>query len=329
MAKVFVTGADGMLGSNVVRELLNRKHQVVAFVQTGRNPITLGNLKIEFAFGDITNTEDVILRSKGCDYCIHIAAVTDPWPAKGNHFYSVNVGGTENIIQAVLQHHMKRLIHVSSACCFKYGTLHQPGNEATAISGDQYGLDYIQSKMESHKKVLYAIKNLYLPAVIVCPTFMIGPFDTKPGSGKLVLAIAKGKLPALPPGGRNWVDARDVAWAICNSLEMGQVGECYILGGENLYYRDAVRRMASAIKQHNYPKKVVSAFAIKLIGVLNDAFAFITGKAPVISYKMARIACDTHFYNSDKAIRELGLKQRCIEYAAIELNQWFKTNGYL
>ncbi len=201
MSKVFVTGPDGVLGSNIVRELLARKYEVRVLVFGPSQPITLKGLPIEIVEGNITNKAQLIELSKGCDYFINVAAITDMWPTRGEKYFKINVEGAENAVEAVLQNKIKRLVHVGSASSFGYGTIDNPGNETSVYKSAKYKVDYIESKKLGQEKVLAAVKEKGLEAVVVCPTFMIGPYDSKPSSGAMIIAIAKGELPGYSSGG--------------------------------------------------------------------------------------------------------------------------------
>jgi dihydroflavonol-4-reductase len=229
--KVLVTSADGMLGSNLVRELLAREYSVRALVQPGRSPKTLDGLNIELVHGDVLNIEDIESAILGCDYVIHAAASTSIWPARSRTVYDVNLEGIMNVVWAATAAKIKRLVHVSSANVFAAGNKLLPGNEFGDFNGDKYGLDYINSKYDAQKVVLKAV-HCGLDAVIVNPTFMIGPYDSSKGSNSIILALVKGKILANPPGGKNFICAKDAATAICNALTMGRSGECYILGNQ-------------------------------------------------------------------------------------------------
>lgn len=241
----------------------------------------------------------------------------------------INVDGTKNVINAVLENGIKRLIHVGSASSFGYGSLANPGDEESPYKSFKYNLDYMDSKLKAQQLVASAVKKDNLPALIVCPTFMIGPYDVKPSSGALVLALAKKNLPALPGGGKNWASAKDVAVACCNALTMGRIGESYILGGENLSYKDAVMRMAAAIDIKYYPRFVMPDFILKTIGFLGSTVSLLTQSPPKLSYPMGCVACDHHYFTPAKAIEELGLPQTPIELATQELHNWFIENRYL
>ncbi len=329
MSKVFVTGPDGVLGSNIVRELLARKYEVRVLVFGPSQPITLKGLPIEIVEGNITNKAQLIELSKGCDYFINVAAITDMWPTRGAKYFKINVEGAENAVEAVLQNKIKRLVHVGSASSFGYGTIDNPGNETSAYKSAKYKVDYIESKKLGQEKVLAAVKDKGLDAVVVCPTFMIGPYDSKPSSGAMIIAIAKGELPGYSSGGKNWVYVKDVAVGICNAMTMGRSGEAYILGGENITYINAVKRIAGALGQTKLPKFVVPRFLLLFIGWLGTVAAAITGKPPKLTLNLAQIACDGHYFSPKKAMEELKMPQTPIEVGVKEAQGWFIENKYL
>ncbi|MDI1356429.1 MAG: NAD-dependent epimerase/dehydratase family protein [bacterium] len=329
MKTVFVTGPDGLLGSNVIRELVSRNFSVVAMAQKGREPKTIKDLPIKIVEGDITVKQNLIDLSKGCDYFIHTAAVTDLWPTRSAHYYKINLEGTKNAVDAAAINKVQRFVHVGSASTFAPGSLQRPGNENTSSRKPPYPHDYIESKRIAHEHVLDAVKTRNLPAVVVCPTFMIGPFDSKPGPGQFVLAVAKKKMPFVSKGGKNWVAAKDVATAMVNALERGKPGESYILGGHNLSYRDAVKLIAQALEQSKYPKLEIPDMLILLAGMADSLRSRLLNIPPKVSFSMSRLACNKLYYSSEKAIRELGLPVSPLETSIKDLKTWFEENGYL
>ena len=80
MEKIFITGADGLLGSNTVRELIQRGYKIKALVQKGSNSKTLKGLNIETVEGDLLNRDLLIKQTSDADAIIHIAALTNVWP---------------------------------------------------------------------------------------------------------------------------------------------------------------------------------------------------------------------------------------------------------
>ena len=327
MKRVLVTGADGLLGSNLVRELLNREYQVRAFVQCGRKVNTLDDLAIEKVSGDILNTESVTRALQGCQYVIHAAACTNLWPMRNKFVREVNIRGTKNISACALEAGVERMVYVGTANSYGFGTKENPGHEDNAFAAHKYKLDYLDSKYEAHQVVLAAVAR-GLPAVIVNPTFMIGPYDAGPSSGSLIIALCKKKITGFASGGRNYVYVKDVATAIANALTMGRNGQGYILGNANLTYNEAFTLIGNALGVKP-PQRKIPDWAVLLGGYLLTINARMTGKPPIISYSMAKIALDDHYFTPRKAIEELGLPQTPLDVAFREAFEWFKANKYL
>lgn len=326
--KILVTGANGMLGSNLIRELLKRGYTINAFVEKRINPFTIKELDVNVIYGDITNYDDVSSAMVGCDYVIHAAANTSVWPKRSEKINKVNIEGTQNIIDGVLQNKIERLIHVSTANAFGFGSKQDLGNEMKPSKSEKYKLDYMDSKHKAQQLVLKNVKEKNLPAIIVNPTFMIGAFDSGPSSGKMILSLYQKKIPGYTLGGKNYINVKDVVIAISNSLTQGRIGECYILGNQNLSFKDAFGIIAETIGVDKPTLKLHTPFAC-LYGLLCDGIATISKRTPQVSYNLSRIACDEHYYSSEKAKRELGLPQTDIRYGIRECLQWFKDNGYI
>lgn len=326
--KVLVTGADGFLGNNIVRELLERKFEVRAFLQKGTAVTTLDELSIEKVYGDILNKEEVINAAKECNYIIHAAANTSIWPQRSEISWKVNYDGTLNVIQAALKNSVKRLVSIGTANSFGNGTLENPGDESSPFTAGKYALDYIDSKLASQKAIIKAVAEESLDAVVLNPTFMLGPYDTKPSSGALLLALYNNEVPGYTAGGKNFVYVKDVAVAACNALKLGKKGECYIMANENLSYKKFNNLVADsfAIKP---PKWFIPTPIILLFGLLSQTWATLFKTAPKVSLAVARLSLIMNYYTSAKAVRELNMPQTPIKQGIEEAFDWFKQNGYL
>ena len=327
--KILVTGPDGVLGSNLVRELLNRNNTVSVLLLENTKSPTLDELNITRYYGNILNPTDLDLCFQGQDIVIHCAAATNVYPARNEFLYNVNVGGTQNIIDAAIKHSISRLVYVGTANSFGYGeSLEQLGKEGNPYKSVKYGLDYMDSKRKAQELVLDYVQNHNLPAVVVNPTFMIGPYDSKPSSGEMILALHKGRVPGYTKGGKNYIAVKDAATAIANATTMGRIGECYILGNENLTYQEAFEKIASAIGAKPPRRKLTNTMVITY-GILNSFFAKIFRFRPSVTKELATISCDKHYYSAEKARNELQLPQTPIEIAVKECFEWFLTNGYI
>lgn len=325
---ILVTGADGLLGSNLVRSLLDRGYAVRAMIQPGRNTGTLDNLDIEKVIADLLDKESLTKAFSGADVVIHTAALVSIWPSRNLNAYRINVAGTQNVIDIVLETGIKRMIHVGTANTFGFGSKQSPGNETLPYEGYQYGLDYMDTKYTAHNLVLQAVKNDGLPALIVNPTFMIGPYDSEPASGAMIAAIYHGKIKGFPPGGRNYIHVKDAAEAIVNSITSGEISEAYILGHSNLNYQEIFSLIGKTFGAKS-PGIAFPKWLILFVGQLGSVWGKISGRKPLISYPMARISCHEHYYNPAKAIRVLKLPQTPIHVAIQESFDWMKKAGII
>ena len=178
--KILVTGADGLLGSNLVRELLGRNYDVTALVQEQKVYPTLADLPINMVIGDLLDPISIHKALNNMEIVIHCAANTSMFPPRQEIVNRVNLNGVETIISACKENQVKRLIYVGTANSFGSGTQTNLGDETRAYNAEKYGLDYMDSKYKAQKIILEEVANGSLDAVVVNPTFMIGPYDGRP-----------------------------------------------------------------------------------------------------------------------------------------------------
>lgn len=320
---ILVTGADGMLGSNLIRLLLIKKHKVSVLLHPSSKSKTLDGLEITRFWGDILNPESLNESFANIDAVIHAAASTSIWPARSEKVKQINIQGTQNIIDKVLEFGIAKMIYIGSGS--SVNTERSEGKYQ--FPGAKFGLDYIDSKFEALNLVLDSVKTKNLPAIAILPTYMIGAYDSLPGSGKIVLAVAKGKLKFYTSGGRNFIHVKDVAAAIVNSLDKTNYGKYYIVGNENLSYKEFCSLAASIVNQPK-PKIKIPSVIIKMFGSLGSFIGKLLGKQPVLSKEAALISCENQFVSSEDAIRDLNLPQTPVKIAVQDCYNWFKSNGY-
>jgi len=325
--KIFITGGDGFLGSNLVRELLSRGHELTLLIQENRQVKTLEGLNIKRVYGDVLNYESLVNGAKGAEVVIHAAASTSNWPSRSEIVNKINIEGTSNIIKMVKELGIKKLVYVGTANSFGFGDKENPGNETKPYGSLKYKMDYMDSKYKAQLLVLDAVKEGLL-ATIVNPTFMIGPYDSNPNTGEMILAIHAKEIPICSPGGRCFIHVRDAAVGISNAIEKGRIGECYILGNENLNYKEIFAKMAKVVGVKP-PTVVMPCFLVLIYGRLIQFFADLFHKKPKVTYSQAKISCDEHFFSAKKAIEELDLPQTPIEIAIEESFNWLNENGYV
>ena len=326
---VLVTGANGFLGRHLVAELRRRGQPVRALLRPGTpSPFDAADAGISYHRADLTAPGALDGAADGCAAVIHAAALARVNPARDPALWATNVGGTEAVLREARRAGVGRLVYVGTANVFGFGTKEQPGDETRPYAGARYGLDYMDSKRAATNLVLRAVAAGQLPAVLVHPTFMLGSGDAKPTSNALLLELHRGRLPGCPPGGKNYVYVRDVATATVNALTMGRVGESYILGHENLSYREAFARLARVLGVAS-PRWPIPAGLASLYGGLCDVKTRLTGRPAQLNAAMAAVANDGHYFTAQKARTELALPQTSIDQAAAEALAWFQANDYV
>ena len=327
-SKVLVTGADGLLGSNLTRELIELGFSVRVLLQPQSKSRTLNGLPVEKIIGDLITEDDVLKQAvNGMEAVFHCAAITNMW-ANRELVFKVNLEGTRRILELCTTNKVRRLVFVGSASSFQFGSMENPGTEQGAFPIEYKGIAYMESKHQALNLVRQYVLEKGLDAVMVMPTFMLGAYDSGPSSGELIRQFIIRKMRFVSPGGRNFVYVKDVARAMISALERGKKGEAYILGGKNLTYLDFFQKVAR-LTGVNPPKLKLPGFLVVLAGLSGSAYERIFKKPIGLNLQMARLACLGTYYNPAKAVQELGMAQTPIEIAIAESLQSLKEYGYL
>lgn len=309
-----VTGADGLLGSQLVRELLRRGDAVRALVQPGSTSPTLDGLDVERITGDLLDQDSVLAAVTGTERVVHCAAITDMWAAAELH-WAVNLEGTRHVAEACLKSGSQRMLLVGSASAFQFGSLDHPGDEKGGFPAAYAGIAYMESKHAAIDLVRSYVAERGLDAVVVAPTFLLGDHDWRPSSGELLLEYVRRGIPVVPPGGRNFAFAPDVAVAALNALERAVPGDCTILAGHNLTYMEFFTRVAQCAGAKP-PRYQIPPGAVVAAGSLADAFskASLPGtgsrqdrKPSKFSREIAALSVLDTYYDNSKARAELGM----------------------
>lgn len=304
--KVFVTGADGMLGANLVRELLSQGIEVRALIEDGSRSPVLNDIAIEKVKGNILEHPSMLSHKiKGCEVIFHCAAITD-LSANPALIWKVNYEGTKNLLTAAVDIGARRFIAVSSASVFGFGTKENPGDETHPTAKIYEGVAYVESKKRATEAVLKSAREGKIDAVVVAPTFLLGKYDWRPSSGELILQYLKMKIPVVTGGGRNFIHTSSAAKAMVNAVEKGKCGESYILGGENVSYKHFFTLVAEKARVRP-PRVVVPSTFMKTIGAVGSLYTVVTRKQGLLKYKTACLSLCESYYNSRKAVTELDL----------------------
>lgn len=321
---VLVTGANGFLGNHIARVLLQRKFKVVAMVRPASDIRILRDLDCTIFRGQLHKTDDVTQAVKNTDYVIHCASMTAQNTTDFNLYKKANLTSTELLVRACQQHDILRFVLVSTANCFTNGTLKDPGNEKSGFMPWLRDSGYAYSKYLAQEYVLSKVSEDRFPAVVVAPTFMIGPYDTKPSSGALMLYALKNRIVFYPKGGKSFVDVHAAAIATVNALTMGEKGECYLLSGVNVSYKTYFRKVLKATGQ----KKWLIPIPRQMETVLDLICRIIPSRRLRLLKTHVKMLCLDNYFSNAKAGKYLDMPDTDLNRTIEDALNWFDSRGY-
>ena len=319
-----VTGATGFVGNNAVRRLLELNQSVRVLIRKTSDRRTLEGLSVDIFEGDVTDIESVHRAMKGVDVVIHAAANLHIGWKNFASCRQTNIDGTQNVA-SVARENGARMVHVSSVDALSAATKDTEIDEDSPVV-TKLDCTYVVTKQEAESVFRQEIEK-GLHGVIVNPGFMLGPWDWKPSSGRMLISVAKGAGLFAPSGGMSVCDVRDVVDATIKAADRGASGQRYILGGHNITYLDAWREFAKQTGARS-PLCAFGPIVQFVIGSGGDLFAAITGKEPELNSAMMKLSSKFHYYNSGRAERELDYRIRPMDESIADAWAWFREHGY-
>jgi dihydroflavonol-4-reductase len=310
-----LTGASGFIGAHVADELARLGAQVRAFCRTEPPPWAR---VAEWVCGDVTDGPTLDRAVRGCEAVVHTAALYSYSRADASTMEAVNVEGTRNVLEAGARCGIGRvLVTSSSATC---GPV--PGRPATERDDPPHW-----ELRVPYKRTKLAAERLALSAGAACvnPTTVVGAGDRAPTpSGKMIRDLVEGRIGGyMRGGGLNIVAVEDVARGHALALEHARAGERYILGGEDLWLRDAFALGLKALGRRA-PRLAIPWSAAYAAAVVADAAGRLSGREPqLLVLDEVRLARLPLFFSSAKARDELGYVSRPAADALSAAAQWF------
>lgn len=320
--RVLVTGANGFLGSWLVKYLLNEGHEVRAFVRPQSDRSFLTGLSCSYAFGDILDLENLRLAMKDVDAVFHLAAFMMSKPSERELLERVNVLGTQNVVSLCQQLRIPRLVHVSSVVAL--GARTSDSGFVTEENSCEINLANMQSKRRGEEIVRTAVRERKIDAVIVNPSLIYGPGDARKKIRQGSVLAAQGKMKFYTSGGVNVVAVEDVVHGLLLAWKKGRNGENYILSGENITLKDLFSWIAEEAGVRP-PRFHLPDWILISIAFVSDKLRI---DSPLNSDTVKTILM-YHWCDSAKARRELGFRFRPAREAVKASVHWMREQGYL
>ncbi len=330
--KAFVTGSTGLLGNNLVRQLLSEGHEVVGLTRSAEKfEGMLGDTAAIPVVGDIEDIDGFVEHLTDCDVVFHTAAYFREYYGKGDHLAkleAINVTATLDLMAASDARGIKTFIHTSSAGTIGKHDNGEAGDENTPPSDKQLRNLYFKSKVDGDAKIRAYDPPNGMAVVQILPGWMWGPGDAGPtGAGQIVFDFLDGKFPAVPEGGSSRADARDVATAMVRAVGKPH-GERFIVGGRYHSLREVVdliaRETGRPAPKANLPSWLAIGYAY-----MSEAWASLTGGRAAANLAGVRVMSEKLEVSSAKAERELGASFRPFDDTIHDVIAWYDQRGML
>jgi nucleoside-diphosphate-sugar epimerase len=325
-----VTGGAGFTGRHLVERLLNDGHKVCAIDLDSPNLEDLRSQGSEVLCCDLCLGHDLARHFYGKEVVFHVAALASPW-GKRERFFSVNVKGTDNVIDACRKAGVRRLVAVSSTSAVFDGYTHHVNIDESFPYPKKFLSPYSETKSLAEQHVL-AANGSCLETVVIRPHVIWGPRD-RTFLARLCMHARSGPIMHIG-GGLTRTDTTYVE-NLVDALLLGAESErapgnaYFITNGESILYRDLINRLLDIMglprPRGSIPSRLAFAFGAICEGIWN---MFSIKREPVLTrYKVAELAY-THTYNIDKARRDLGYKPRVsTEEGFSRLAAWVREEG--
>ena len=244
---------------------------------------------------------------------------TSAGPApSGQH--AVNVVGSENVARAALAAGA-RMVHVSTVNALGLASRDRWADESWA-KPQPLAAPYVETKREADRRVRELIHD-GLDGVIVYPSFMLGRWDWKPSSGRMLRDVAKHQPLVAPRGGCSLASADCVAEAIRTAMDRAPSGRDYVLAGVNLSYLDLWTLFAKVAGRRK-PWIRLGPILARIIGLAGDVLGR-WGEEPDWNSVTLGMGGQRHYFSSERAVRELGYRIPPAEQIVRQAWEWLQS----
>jgi dihydroflavonol-4-reductase len=325
-----VTGANGHLGNNLVRLLINKGVPVRASVRNIKNKVPFSGLDCEVVQADITDKQSLVNALRGVEVFYAVGAVFKLWaknPKK--EIYDANMEGTKNIVEAAVEAGVKKIVYVSSIAALNYK--HGPAKESYGYNPDRRDM-YYNSKNDGEKLAFELAKKYNIELVAVLPSAMIGSEAFAPlnVSYNIIRLILNKEIPIETNITLNWIDVKDVAEGCYLAATKGTNGERYILANEKCTsIKDTTRIAQQVFPQLKIKLPItVPKPILYIVALFMEMGSKIKASAPLLSRKdISMFSGLQQDFNTSKAKTELGFYPRNSDMVLRESMQYLHDNA--
>jgi dihydroflavonol-4-reductase len=307
-----ITGANGLLGSFIVRKLIASGKPFVALKRAGSDTSLLSDVARQITWRDADVTDPVSLHEafQDCTQVIHAAAIVSFNPRRKQKIFDVNVEGTRNVVNACLDNGVQRLLHVSSVAALGRQKGQQHVDETSKWTESPLNSMYGESKYLAELEVFRAQEE-GLSTVIINPSVILAPADWNKSSAQLFKYVWNERA-FYTPGFLSCVDVRDVADTAVKLIDAPIQNERFILSAGAIAYQDFFKQVAAHLNRKP-PYIRLSKKLLKIVATFEAIRAWFANSEPLLTRESARLA-GTHFlYDNRKITKTLNFQFQTID----------------
>jgi dihydroflavonol-4-reductase len=318
---ILVTGANGLLGSFILRKLVAEGESVIALKRKTSDTHLTDDLKNKITWRDADITDTISLNElfKDASIVIHAAAMVSFNPREEDQLYKVNVEGTKNVVNACLTNNIKKLIHISSVAALGRQKGSSILDEGSKWIDSPLNSAYAKSKYLAELEVYRGIEE-GLPASIINPSFILAPSDWEKSSSQMFRYIWKEKR-FYSGGQANYVDVEDVAEMASKLCKQNFVGERFIASAGTISFKELFEQMALRLKK-KAPSVRVGSKLLTAFALIEEMRCFVFGTKPLITRESVKATKEIFTYSNKKSVEYLNIKyktlsetlDRCCDY---------------
>jgi dihydroflavonol-4-reductase len=324
-----VTGANGHLGNNLCRLLVERGERVRAMIRSNADPAPLAGLDVEIVRGDILDAGDAATAVADCRRVCHAAAGFLMWSRDPERdIIRPCVQGTRTVLEAAARAHVEKLVYVSTSGTIGHATTPVPRDETHNNTSPH--THYMRGKVAAEREAFAIAERTGLPVVVVQPGLILGPrFWKLSESVRQVADFLNHGAPLYFDGGFSVVDVEDVARGSILAMEKGRVGERYILAGEDLSLKQLFDLTAD-LSGLRAPRFKAPVPVLRVAAALMEFGAQVTGMRPMLDRSQVdEFAGKYAYFSSAKAQRELGYTYLPARETVQRTITWLLEHGFV
>jgi len=298
--KTLVTGGAGLVGNELIKQLLNCGEKVTAIYHS--TPIHISHPDLEIIKCNVLDVVGLQQVMETVTHVYHCAAIVSYDPKDKRKLLKINIEGTANVVNTCIDAKVKKLVHVSSVAALGRIGENRMISEQMNWTEETGKSIYGKSKYFSELEVWRGIAE-GLNAIIVNPSLILGG-DNWENSSSAIFKKGYEEFKWYTEGITGFVDVRDVAHAMILLMNSNITAERFILNGENVSYREIFSSIANCFHKKP-PHKKVNSFLAEAIWRIEKLKSLFTGLKPLLTKETVRTAQAKVYFDNGKILKAL------------------------